>query len=68
MSLFGGDKKSGAVVWEWLHCKKDGPNVLYRAKVFLISKLLQLKPKNPDILGQKAHTDHLITQESGSWP
>ena len=34
----------------------------------LISKLLQLKPKNPDILGQKAHTDHLITQESSAWP
>jgi len=34
MSLFGGDKKSGAVVWEYLRCKKEGPNVLYRAKVF----------------------------------
>lgn len=34
MSLFGGGNKSGAVVWEWLRCKKEGPNGLYRAKVF----------------------------------
>jgi len=33
-------------------------------KIFLISKFLQLKPKNQDIHGQKAHTGHLITKES----
>lgn len=34
MSIFGGGNKGGAVVWERLYCKKEGPNGLFRAKVF----------------------------------